>query len=434
MRMVPFRAALAASSLLAFTACDRAPGAGSPDDANGVSPKRSVESALAAKPRPASVRSPDGPRERAVRRRAPKRRARPGASSGTPESLAVLYGGGLVTAAPKVVPILFPGNPLDAQIRQYLTGLQGSAWWHTATAEYGVGAITTLPVYVPTDPPPTLATIDDWIVNLAANPPAGLPAPDDNTIYAIILPPGWQQDTGACITWGGYHEGSFTSSGQVVSHTVNPTCTVPYLGLSGVDAITTSLSHEILESATDAAATGYIGENWKASGWGVAGEAYPSAELADMCEFQPDIYYRDPQSGFLEQRSWSNASSAAGHDPCVPFQPGAGPYFTADAVPPDGTQTDAYAYSIGVSIPPGEERTISVVLRSDGPVGEWQLSAEEQVNPHLAADIYNELSFSWDRASGRAGDTRHLTIKRSPLPTAGRPCSSVSRSTPRSAP
>ena len=107
--------------------------------------------------------------------------------------------------APKVVPIIFPGNELDAQIRQFLTSLQGSAWWRAATAEYGVGAITTLPVYVPTDPPPTLDTVDQWVTNLAANPPAGLAAPDDNTIYAIVLPPGWQQEAGACVTFGAGH-------------------------------------------------------------------------------------------------------------------------------------------------------------------------------------------------------------------------------------
>jgi hypothetical protein len=196
---------------------------------------------------------------------------------------------------------------------------------------------------------------------------------------------------------------------------------VPYLGLVGIDQITDALSHEIEESATDPAGDGYIGSNWRGSGWATAGEGSSASETADMCEFQPNADYRDPVSGFLVQRIWSNEAAAAGHDPCKPLQPDAGPYFTADPLPPDGTQAAPFAYTQGISIDPGSEATIPVVLRSDGPAGEWQLTAAEVPNPHLEPDIYNELSFSWDKASGRAGETRYLTIKRAPAPDGGAP-------------
>ena len=102
--------------------------------------------------------------------------------------------------------------------------------------------------------------------------------------------------------------------------------------------------------------------------------------------------------------------------------PGEGPYFsTAEPLPPDGTQAQDFGYSRGVSLEPGAEVTIPVALRSDAPIGEWQLSAEELPNPHLLPDVYNELSFSWDEASGKAGDVRYLTIKRAPPPDGGTP-------------
>jgi hypothetical protein len=333
----------------------------------------------------------------------------------------VLFNGVPAIATPKVVPVIFPGNTFDAQVRAFFASLPTSGWWADTTAEYGVGPITLLPVYVPTDPPPTLDTVDQWIADLAASAPPGLPAPDDNTIYAIVLPQGWQQAEGACVTFGGYHETTTTASGQTVIHTVNPTCTVPYLGLVGIDDLTDGLSHEIEESATDPASASYIGTNWAGSAWATAGEGSPYAETADMCEFQPDSTLTDPQTGFVVQRIWSNVAAAGGHDPCKPLLPGEGPYFTAEPLPPDGTQAENFGYSRGVSLEPGGEVTIPVALRSDGPVGEWQLSAEELPNPHLLPDAYNELSFSWDRASGRAGDVRYLTIKRAPPPDGGTP-------------
>jgi hypothetical protein len=208
----------------------------------------------------------------------------------------------------------------------------------------------------------------------------------------------------------------------MVVHTVNPTCAVPYLGFIGIDQITNALSHELEESATDPDTySGYTTENWAASGWGAAAEGSPGAETADMCEFQPSASYVDPQIGYMVQRSWSNASAAAGHDPCLPLLPSDPVYFTADPVLPEGTQVSWGTYARGVTLAPGGEVTIRVLLRSDGPVGEWNLSAAEAPNPHLNPDIYNELSFSWDRTSGRAGEARHLTIRRSPPPDGGSP-------------
>ena len=334
----------------------------------------------------------------------------------------MLFAGEPVIAAPKVVPVIFPGNALDAQIRQFFTSLETSSWWAETTAEYGVGAITTLPVYVPTDPLPTLATVDQWIADLAASAPAGLPAPDNNTIYAIVLPEGWQQAEGACVTFGAYHGVNNTASGQPVVHTVNPTCAVPYLGLTGINQISVALSHEIEESATDPEEASYIGTNWMASGWATAGEGSTFAETADMCEFQPEVFYTDPGSGFLVQRIWSNTPPSPG----ATIRASRSSLARGRTSPPRRSRrTGRRPMRSGIraafrSTPGRKSRFRSsfgrTVRRSD-----WRLSAEEQPNPHLLPDVYNELSFSWDSPTGHAGETRYLTITRAPPPDGGTP-------------
>jgi hypothetical protein len=94
-----------------------------------------------------------------------------------------------------------------------------------------------------------------------------------------------------------------------VLYTVTPTCLTPYLGFVGIDQITASLSHEIMESATDPTGLGYTGVNWVMSGWASAAEGSPGGETGDLCEFQPGAYYVDPQLGYNVQRGWSRSTS-----------------------------------------------------------------------------------------------------------------------------
>src|SRR4029079_5699049 len=66
-------------------------------------------------------------------------------------------------------------------------------------------------------------------------------------------------------------------------------------------------------------------------------------EVADLCT-RGDSTATWHESGFVAQRSWSNAAAAAGQDPCVPGQHK--PYFNAVAkltttprIAPGATQT-----------------------------------------------------------------------------------------------
>jgi hypothetical protein len=398
----------AAIAIAATTACNTQ---STPSDkATSASPEQ------ATRPNAVAMRAANAmPLARAEHRhrRRPSAWASAAAKASSEAMQAVSFGGPVMTA-PKVVPILFPGDPYDAIVRDFFAKLPGSSYWSAATAEYGVGPITVLPAYVPTDPPPTNEGTPGWLTTLLANPPAGLPAPDNNTIYAIVYPPGWDADEGACVSFGADHWFTAMPSGQSVVFTQNPACPNGYLGMSGSDVVTDALSHEIVESVTDPISTTYTGVNWALSGWASAAEGSPYAELGDLCEFQAGVDYVDPQIGHMVQRIWSNASQAAGHDPCRPLLANRPVYFNADVVVPDGTQAYPFGYTKGVSIRPGHEVTLAVALHADGPMPEWKLSAAEAPNPHLNPDIYDELSFSWDEPRGRAGDVRHLTIRRTP--------------------
>jgi hypothetical protein len=247
-----------------------------------------------------------------------------------------------------------------------------------------------------------------------------VPAPDDQTVYAIYYPASTSisspPEQPSCTGFGAYHGNTLMPSGQAVMYAVIPSCD-GYLGMSGIDFITASTSHEVIESVTDPTGTGFNWVNWAASPIASAAEGWPGAEVADLCEFQPRVMERDPSVGFLVQRTWSNKAAAAWHDPCVPVPAGSGPYFNTQAMVRGGTQPMPFSYTQGISLAPGHSITIPVRLYADAPIGAWQLSAAEELNPHLKPDTYNELSFSWDVASGAAGDVRHLTIRRTAPPS-----------------
>jgi hypothetical protein len=111
------------------------------------------------------------------------------------------------------------------------------------------------------------------------------------------------------------------------------------------------------------------------------------------------------------QRTWSNVSAKASHDPCVPLS--AGPFFDSAPVL---TDTVTFASSItgnvatkGVMIPVGQSKSIEVDLFSDGDTGgPWTVAAQDILHERL--DLASSLSFTWDRTQGVNGEKLHLTI------------------------
>ena len=104
--------------------------------------------------------------------------------------------------------------------------------------------------------------------------------------------------------------------------------------------ITPSLSHELLEAATDPyvrSAPAYLAVDDRHALWA---QAVSGGELGDLCENESPSLVVPADLGFPVQRTWSNAGARAGTGPCVPV-PAGEIYFNGQADLPDQAQLDA---------------------------------------------------------------------------------------------
>ncbi len=213
---------------------------------------------------------------------------------------------------------------------------------------------------------------------------------------------------GQCTSWGGYHSEATGNDGNEIVYAVIPRCAVQG---DYVFPLTMALGHELGEASTDPFF--YTNPAFsKMDGDHLAWGATPGAEVGDRCEY---LHAQDRIVGIYDvQRSWSNASAAAGHDPCVPLL--SAPFEGVAAVEPDtltlmgrgpgGTTTTRMTK--GISIAAGTSKTVEVDLWSDGATGDFT------VNAYDVASVFRgraaELSFKWDKQTGKNGDKLQLTI------------------------
>ena len=315
---------------------------------------------------------------------------------------------GPVIASPKVVPVFFANDADQPQLEDFLTKLASSSVWSAETSEYGVGPLTVESSVVAADAPPvTIDTtgIEAWLTQNLDGTHAGWPALDASAIVAVFYPSSTTvQDATfgtSCTDFNGFHFESLKTTGLV--YAVIPRCAAAG-PLVGLDGLTASLSHELVEAATDPNLQ--TAPAWQSSDddhliWNFV----PGAEVADMCDLEPQSFQRLVGS-YMVQRTWSNASALAGHDPCVP--PLAQPYFVAAPVL-DTSVLITYGPQVlttkGLKLAQGDSKTIDVRLFADAPTGDWKVDA-------LDVDQPPTLSFSWDAQTGNDGDTLHLTITR----------------------
>jgi hypothetical protein len=329
--------------------------------------------------------------------------------------------GGDVLATPKIVPITFAGQSTAADIDAFAAAVGTSAFWTAATKEYGVGAASAAaPIHLATAAPTSItdAAIQAWMQsNLQGATPAW-GAPDKNAIYTVFYPPTTVLTAPALAnmcTNGAYHSEFALNDGTPIVYAVVAGCQKegidPWSAPTGTDLTTFNASHEWIEAATDPhpnSNPAYYQTDDDHLSWLVVP---PGGELADMCAFNPGAALLP--SGFAHpvQRSWSNASVLAGHDPCVPHA-SAQPYFNSAPVLGDTITFEFSGQKIttkGVHIPVGGTKTVEVDLYSDGPTsGPWTLTA---FDPLTWIQQKPELDFSFDRASGVNGEKVYLTIK-----------------------
>jgi len=321
-----------------------------------------------------------------------------------PKPPIVISAGGPVLHAPEIVPIFFAGDDLQPAIETFLDALPGSAYWSITTSEYGVGTPVIEPSIVTTDPPPTTDDeLQAWLEDHLTRPvPApGWIAPDDNTLYITFLPAGVTLTAGmdvSCKTFGGYHDETAQSG---IVYALVPRCATQN---QPIDEITPPTSHELIEAATDPypeTRPGFVTVDAPNVVW----EYTPGAEVGDMCEYVADAFQR-LVGDFAVQRTWSNKSAAAGHDPCVPLldQPYVAAAPILDDVELAGTKTK------GIQITNGSSVSFDVKLISDRPTDDWTIKVDDVAS--IIQQTPAELQCSIDRTTAKTGDTARVTCTR----------------------
>jgi len=226
------------------------------------------------------------------------------------------------------------------------TGSLVSSNYFDKASQYGVGAAT----FTGSDeasilcPPPIVAGVTDflaisaWMECMTAPGPdpiirpvlTGIPAPDDNTVYAVYVPTGTQINDVAissCGDFGAYHFFGTIPVWHIIftplpvplllpqefAYTVVPADCVNPGAPPTLDGISNAGSHELIEAITDPIIlTGWI-DNSKAL---FNGDILKEGEAADICESGGDAPTNPVRltNGLLVSPYWSNADGA-----CVPI-------------------------------------------------------------------------------------------------------------------
>jgi len=329
------------------------------------------------------------------------------------------YLGGPIIASPKVVTVTYgadadPGaDPKRAFAEAFDDAITSTPWWDDVRAGYCdngtprkcVGRGTSGGHVHLTDSP--AAAYDDSPAGgslrtlLQSYITSGLfPTPDSDTIYVVFFPrtsmitvDGYAV---SCQQFGAYHasfEAALPGGGRaVVPYVIVPRCS------SNDGDLTASVSHELIESATDPVdpdpAIGGNGYSMTTDTvWPVFGDG---SEVADLCIWanESEAY---TEGSYAVVRSWSNLAAAGGHDPCVPAPALATrPYFN---VAPSAER---------VSLRVGQATTVDLDAFSDGPMPDWTVAAED-VSPTYAGTA-NAATFALDRTAVNDGTRLHLTI------------------------
>ncbi len=329
------------------------------------------------------------------------------------------FNGGRVLTAPKIVTVTFGADSQRALVEQLGDTLTSSTWWDAVRAGYcapqasancvgkGTGGghvnfpTTGLPTSFTDSARGGPSTIQEFLQQHIND--GSLPAPTDQTIYAVYLPAGVSITVDAdasCQVFLGYHNTlSVTPEAGAaipVAYTIVPRCN------SSTTNTTLSASHELIEAATDPDvglnSVGYymLNRTW----------AFGGGEVGDLCVDVTNAggdHYNE--SGLIVQRSWSNASAKAGHDPCVP-------------IPPDqvffGAAPGAKQQEISLAV--GASTTIELTAFSDAPMADWTLSAVD-FGQYLGTGSH--LGFSFDKTTVHNGSKVQLTVTLKSAPGQG---------------
>ncbi|HTQ41949.1 MAG TPA: hypothetical protein VMI75_04260 [Polyangiaceae bacterium] len=324
-----------------------------------------------------------------------------------PMPLVTDLGGPKLTAV-RVVTVSFSNDDpnLVASLQSFDDAITSTAWWSAVASEYGVGAgagggHVVLPMAASSAYTDSVRGGDSSVRQLIQSSVASgaLPAPDAQTLYVLFFPSGSilrLDGISACAPPGGtgWHDAVTVTPPEAgpavdVAYAVLPRCQ------SDLAAMTLAASHEIVESATDPSPENAPAVQMTDPAWLAFGP-----EVADVC-IAVDTNLTTTDSGFSVQRSWSNASAKAGHDPCVPTLAGTA-YF--NVAPATGTEE--------LTLAVGESASFALYAESDADAGPWQ------VQP-VVTNGSSSLGVTVDRSTVRAGDHAIATVTLQSPPTLG---------------
>ncbi len=392
----------------------------------------------------------------------------PGAPSDTypafpPDVGQILNNGGLVLKSPVIVAITWNGDPSQGTFDSFADTVGETSYWKATCTEYGVGSAacgavnhvhlsTAAPAQVTDQDVQNLvlanagavattagvasdAGTDAEAADAAADGETGpaWPAATSETIYAFFLPPGTSLQTqtnggstgDACSAGiGGYHD-QVTVGGVTTSYAVVPSCSFPG-GNPAAQQTTMSMSHELIEAVTDPHPRdnnpGYVGFDDAHFSFDWFQEF--SDEVGDACEFFDSSFYEDQETtpvafDYWVQRTWSNKSGLAGHDPCVPAP--STPYFNVTPlnlqmvgmVLPAQLSSTGKAQPFqtkGLHVAVGQSATLALGFYSDAPTGgPWTLGYS--LGSPVLSQKPTYLTVSLDRTTGQNGDKAYATVK-----------------------
>jgi hypothetical protein len=387
-----------------------------------------------------------------------------GAPSTTYPAFAPSFGqivdnGGYKMKSPIIVAVTWNSDPSQATFDSFADALGSTSYWTATTAEYGVGSASSGAsnhVHVGTPAPATLqdsdlqalvtanagaaqaagdgGAEDAGVAEGAEGGTGGWPAPTRDTIYAFFLPPGTSvlvssgsgpaQD--ACAQGiGGYHDQ--VSVGLVTTaYAVVPSCNFGG-GITPEQQTTMSMSHELIEAATDpqpqASLPGVVG--FDSNHFAFDDFQMFQDETGDACELYAEAFYQEfeqvPAFDYWVQRTWSNKSALAGHNPCVPAPAGA--YFNVTPLdlqtvnvnlPPQltGLASATQMATKGYQVLAGSSATFAVGFYSDGPTnGTFSISASLG-NPITGSGARGKASLTAtiDKTKGQNGEKAYVTV------------------------
>jgi hypothetical protein len=276
------------------------------------------------------------------------------------------------------------------EVDRFFRTMLASDYWREL-AEYGVGPGKAMGVIViPHAAPSVIADsdIEPLIKSIAIQP-----APNANTFYAFLPP-----DRTTVISGCGFHSDSSTG----VVYSMNKAC---FNG--GFDDLTTTLSHEAAEAATDAR------PYYDSPGW-FADDLFPGAlvvEVGDLCNWVSATITSSgdelgPAQNYVVNRIYSNRTAQLGNeDPCRPVPPKE-PWFSV-AVEPEIIPIQKEATGAGN----GQGTFEPFALEEVGNIS-WRVVC-------LAPNVF----ITPTRSSGFAGDTVPFTVTVSPqAPSTIIPC------------